>query len=356
MSEHLSEVGRGGGVSRTFLFILGLLMALAVGIGTALGLRLRGQGSGLLTGLGGGSNCSQAGVAAVVDGRAVLEADIDVELAIQAVIQAQFGQVINQDPIQLAMFRRELMGQLVDQVLLNGPAAAAGQTGDPGDLGRLLQPFQLDPNKFRQEVLAKGISAAQLDAWVLRQSANARYVESLGQPDLTPEKQAETLFATADIQYCVDGKGQRPVQVGREAPDFELVGPDGRPGKLSDYRGQGVMLNFWATWCQPCKIEMPHLARSHEAFKDKLTVLAISSEEQAATVQSFLVASPLPFPVLLDERGDVSRQYRVRGLPTTYFIGPDGVVLEAKRGAFATPMDLQPYVDRLLSSVDRARQ
>lgn len=357
MSQQIDDAKVQGGLSRAFLFALGLLMAVAVGLGTALGLKMKQSGGmpGLAV-FGGGGSCGQRDVAAIVNGRTLTEADIDVELAVQAVIQAQFGQAINQDPTQLAMFRRELMGQLVDQWLLQASASAAGQSGDLGDLGRLLQQFQLDPAAFRQAIVAKGISEQQLDAWVLRQSANARYVESLGQPGLTPEKQAETLFASADILYCVDGKGQRPVQVGREAPDFELLGPDGKPGKLSDYRGRAVMLNFWATWCQPCKIEMPHLARSHEAFKDKLTVLAVSSEEQAATVQQYLVNSPQPFPVLLDQSGDVSRQYRVRGLPTTYFIGPDGIVLEQKRGAFATPMDLQPYVDRLLSSVDQARR
>ena len=70
-----------------------------------------------------------------------------------------------------------------------------------------------------------------------------------------------------------------------------------------------MVLNFWATWCTPCKIEMPHLARSHMAFQDKLTVLAVSSEEQQATVQAFLGQNPLPFPILLDQTGDVSRRH-----------------------------------------------
>ena len=347
-----AETTGGGGLSRAFLFALGLLMAVAVGVGVAVGLRLRG-GSGLsgLTGLIGGGDCGQAGVAAVVNGQPLQDSDIDVELAVQQVLQAQFGQAVNQDPTQLAMFRRELTGQLVDQKLLQAAALEAGQLGDLNDLTRLLQPFQLDPATFRQKMEAEGISPEQLDAWVLKQSVNSRYVESLGQPGLTPEKQAETLYPAADIQLCVNGQGQRPVQVGRPAPDFELIGPDGKPGKLSDYRGKAVVLNFWATWCTPCKIEMPHLARSHTAFQDKLTVLAVSSEEQQATVQAFLGQNPLPFPILLDQTGDVSRQYRVRGLPTTFFIGPDGMVLEQNRGAFSTPMQLQPYIDRLLATV-----
>lgn len=348
----MTAAEHGSGLSRGFLFALGLLMAVAVGIGVALGLRLRSGGSlPGLSGLIGGGDCGQDGVAAVVNGQPLMDADIDVELAVQTVLQAQFGQAVNQDPTQLAMFRRELTGQLVDQKLLQAAATQAGQVGDPGDLGRLLQPFQLDAAGFRQKMAAQGISPEQLDAWVIKQSVNSRYVESLGVPGLTPEKQAESLYPTADVLLCVGGEGQRPVQVGRPAPDFELLGPDGKPGKLSDYRGKAVVLNFWATWCTPCKIEMPHLARSHSAFQDKLTVLAVSSEEQPAVVTAYLGQNPLPFPILLDQSGDVSRQYRVRGLPTTFFIGPDGTVLEQNRGAFSTPMQLQPYIDRLLATV-----
>ena len=135
------------------------------------------------------------------------------------------------------------------------------------------------------------------------------------------------------------------------APDFDLVGPDGKPGKLSDYRGKSVVLNFWATWCTPCKMEMPNLARTHTAFASQLTVLGVSSEETPGTVQAFLGQNPLPFPILLDQNGDVSRQYRVRGLPTTFFINPEGIVLDQKGGAFTNPAQLQPYIDRLLASV-----
>lgn len=341
----------GGVVSRRFLFILALLMAVAVGGGVAVGLRLQGRGVPALAGLIGGGDCSQAGVAGVVDGRVVHDADIDLEMAIQQVLRAQLGQPISPDPAQLAMYRRELASQVLDQTMLQAKANEAGHVGDRADLARLLQPFQMDPASFAAKLTAQGISPERQDAWVLRQSANARYVESLGQTGLTPEGQAEKLYPTADIQFCVDGRSIRPVQVGRPAPDFELQGVDGKPHKLSEYRGKAVMLNFWATWCTPCKIEMPHLSNTQQAFQDKLTVLAVSSEEQPATVSAFLNQNPLPFPILVDQTGDISRQYRVAGLPTTFFISPDGTVLEQNRGAFLTPAQLQPYVDRLLATV-----
>lgn len=347
-----SPAAAGGGIfPRRFLFVMALLMAAAVGGGVAVGLRLKGRGLGGLSGLIGGGYCAQAGVAGVVNGQAVPEADIDLEMAIQQVLRAQLGQPISPDPAQLAMYRRELASQVVDQTLLQGAALQAGHSGDPADLARLLQPFNMDPASFAAKLTALGITAERLDRWTLRQSANSRYVESLGQTGLTPENQAEKLFPSADIQYCVDGRSIRPVQVGRPAPDFELQGVDGQMHKLSEYRGKAVMLNFWATWCTPCKIEMPHLSNTQQAFQQQLTVLGVSSEEQPATVTAFLGQNPLPFPILVDQTGDISRQYRVEGLPTTFFIGPDGTVLEQNRGAFLTPAQLQPYVDRLLATV-----
>ena len=114
-------------------------------------------------------------------------------------------------------------------------------------------------------------------------------------------------------------------KVGLPAPDFELERLSGEPLKLADLHGQPVVINFWATWCIPCEIEMPLLQDRFEK-NPGLRVLAVNFAEPAADVQAFVDQHGLTFDVLLDPRAIVQSAYRVRGYPTTYFIDSEGVV------------------------------
>ncbi len=111
-----------------------------------------------------------------------------------------------------------------------------------------------------------------------------------------------------------------------EAPDFELSGLDGKKLRLQDYRGQLVLLNFWATFCVPCREEMPQLEALWKSFKDKgFTVIAIATDRgNAKEVKRFVQETALTFPVVLDPDGKVRNNYEIIGLPTTYLIGRDG--------------------------------
>ncbi|MCC7359177.1 MAG: TlpA family protein disulfide reductase [Anaerolineales bacterium] len=122
--------------------------------------------------------------------------------------------------------------------------------------------------------------------------------------------------------------------VGAPAPNFTLTDLDGRAVTLSDLRGQVVLLNFWATWCGPCRLEMPLLQAAHEAYHEQgLTILAVDLDDPLADVQAFRAELGLTFPLLLDPGTTVTDLYRVRGWPTSYVINRDGLVSRQHLGA-----------------------
>jgi peroxiredoxin len=115
------------------------------------------------------------------------------------------------------------------------------------------------------------------------------------------------------------------------APDFTLTTLDGEEVKLSDYQGKKVILNFWATWCPPCKAEMPHMEQYYEknAKKEKVEILAVnltSQDEGEKAVQQFVDGYELTFPILMDEKGDIGDEYRAFTIPTTYMIDTNGLI------------------------------
>ena len=118
----------------------------------------------------------------------------------------------------------------------------------------------------------------------------------------------------------------RPWTAAQPAP-FVLKDLTGREHRLADYRGKVVVLNFWATWCEPCRDEMPTLEKLKARFSDRpFAVLAVNVDEPEARIRKFLSALPLSFPVLLDQERRLARAWNVRMLPSTYVIAPDGTI------------------------------
>jgi len=117
-------------------------------------------------------------------------------------------------------------------------------------------------------------------------------------------------------------------RVGRLAPDFVLRTLDGRDVRLSDYRGHVVFLNFWATWCGPCKVEMPAMERLYQDYRRQgFVILAVSSDpEGAAVTKPFRDSLELSFPIAHDPEMVVGRMYGVRTLPVTFLIARDGMI------------------------------
>jgi thiol-disulfide isomerase/thioredoxin len=110
------------------------------------------------------------------------------------------------------------------------------------------------------------------------------------------------------------------------APDFTLVDLDGKEVSLSDFRGKYVLINFWATWCQYCDLEMPDLDRLYKENED-LVVLAVNVQEEKGVVEDYIKKGGYTFPVVLDEEGYVSLTYLVSGYPTSYFVDKEGILL-----------------------------
>lgn len=132
------------------------------------------------------------------------------------------------------------------------------------------------------------------------------------------------------------GGGVAPA-VDQQAPDFTLKTLDGGEVTLSSLQGKPVLMNFWASWCAPCRVEMPDLVRVYEAHKaDGLVVLAINMtfQDSVSDVQAFVKEFNMTFPVLLDETGAVAHnQYRLRGLPMSFFVNRKGIIVRRHIGA-----------------------
>lgn len=139
--------------------------------------------------------------------------------------------------------------------------------------------------------------------------------------------------AAVATERLFDAMGMAKVS-GKAAPDFTLPRVDGQPISLQEHRGKVVFLNFWATWCIPCREEMPALEQLHQKYQSKgLAVVAINLKESAEQVKEFFQKHTLSFPALLDHNGTVFREYLVAGMPTTYLIDRDGQILARGIGA-----------------------
>ena len=135
---------------------------------------------------------------------------------------------------------------------------------------------------------------------------------------------------------------------GADAPDFALPDLEGNPVSLSSFRGQVVLLNFFATWCPPCNAELPDLIALHHDYQDRgLAIVAIDQGERVTTVAQFVADNEVPFTVLLDANGAVSQQYSVRAIPRSLFIDADGVLVIDHLG-YMTDDQMRAYVDGLL--------
>ena len=131
---------------------------------------------------------------------------------------------------------------------------------------------------------------------------------------------------TALVINAATGLAQSP---GVAAIDFRLKSLAGGTVTLADYRGRPLFLNFWATWCKPCRAEMTDIIAAYDAHKDQhLQVLAINltDQERMKDVRAFVNELQMPFPVLLDEKGKVRKSYALRGVPTSVFIDSSGIV------------------------------
>jgi peroxiredoxin len=144
-----------------------------------------------------------------------------------------------------------------------------------------------------------------------------------------------------------------PLVVGKPAPDFSLSDLNDKPYRLSDFRGKVVFLNFWATWCKPCREEMPSMEVLYKNFeKDGLVVLAVSIDRVTTTkdIPPFVKGMNLTFPVLIDSWGQTDKPYKRMGVPETFIIDQQGLIQEIVIGPRDwTRIDSLPVITKLLN-------
>jgi peroxiredoxin len=143
--------------------------------------------------------------------------------------------------------------------------------------------------------------------------------------------------------------GSTPAPIaGSPAPDFSLEDTHGQALTLSSLKGKPVLINFWATWCVPCRVEMPAIEAVYQEHKDEgFTVLAVDADEPLREVTGFVNAFGLTFDILMDPGSTVNDLYRVRFYPSSFFIDRDGRVVALKIGEM-TESELAEYLDAIL--------
>lgn len=166
------------------------------------------------------------------------------------------------------------------------------------------------------------------------------------------KEEANKVEATDEARQLVEGSVNAAeveefmigINVGDQAPDFALETLTGESVKLSDYRGKRVMLNFWATWCPPCRAEMPDM---EEFYQDKdVVVLAVNltdTETSVENVQNFKEEYELTFPIVMDDDLEVAELYAIAPIPTSYMIDSNGIISNKVLGAMNYELMIQSF-------------
>jgi cytochrome c biogenesis protein CcdA/peroxiredoxin len=150
--------------------------------------------------------------------------------------------------------------------------------------------------------------------------------------------------AAASIDSPISG-----INIGDVAPDFQTVNENDQAVQLSDYRGQVVLLNFWGTWCGPCRLEMPEFESAYQSNSEKgFTILAVNNRDTREAVSDYREEFGLSFPLVMDEGDAIKNQYGIVSFPSTYILNRDGVIVARHFGAL-TAAQIEELVNRALA-------
>jgi len=280
----------------------------------------------------------------------------------QALYPLTNGSEVVLDTQTLFSLRASLLEQMVNnRIEINGAKAAGVQVSDSDletEYANFKNVYKIDDAKLDPALAKYGLTSTDIKNW-LRDSilvnrflaAQAQQASKTGQT-FSLESWLNDQLITADVQTMLPGMvNNTPLKVGEAPPNFTLKDVDGKTYTLSDLKGKPVIVNFWATWCAPCKFEMPHFEKTYQKYKDQgLVILAvdIKTDNGEQAVRKYISELGMSFPILMDGTGQTEQDYRVRAYPTTYFIGRDGKLREVRRGAFLTPEQISLSVDKIM--------
>lgn len=261
-------------------------------------------------------------------------------------------ELTQQDPV-------EKLERLSTTLLIDQQARQAGISATEAEIAAALENFtqtrNITTDTLQAALQQQGYTLDDFKQNLARTIRAEKYLTRVIFADAqTPEQQTEKLAAlvtelqqNANIKILYQPPKEAPV-VGAMAPNFTLTNLNGKEVSLSQFRGRPVILNFWATWCVPCRREMPALQQAFQTHQpDGLAVLAINLKEDAALVEPFVDELGLSFEILYDSQGEVNKTYTVAGLPRTIFIDRQGVIQHIQVGELQEIL-LQGFLGRIL--------
>ena len=140
------------------------------------------------------------------------------------------------------------------------------------------------------------------------------------------------------------------LQAGDMAPDFALTDLNGERHQLSEYKGQGVFVNFWVTWCKPCEKEFPLMEEQYQVYKDQgVQILAVNIAQSDYEVEQYAERKNLTFPIVIDKDKSVMQAYNIRPLPTTILVNPEGEIVKIITGEMSEE-DIVNYMELIKPS------
>lgn len=295
---------------------------------------------------------------AIVNDEPITEAMLEREAGIGRVLYPLLrGIPVENDAQTLDRMRSDLLSSMIDERLLVQAAKEAGMHVGEAELeARLddvLSRIGLSAEDLADQLSAVGVSMGDLRASLGATMLAERFVEGNSPPnDVSAQSDhaawVKVLQREGDVQILTGEQASKTVKIGQPAPDFTLRSLKGEAVSLADFAGQPLLINFWATWCPPCRAEMPLLQQAYEKYKDDgFVVLAVNVQEGPELVNPYIEEMGLTFPVALDRAAAVATAYRVAGLPTSAFVNSDGIVTDIHRGALVESR-LQGYLNEIL--------
>jgi cytochrome c biogenesis protein CcmG/thiol:disulfide interchange protein DsbE len=274
-------------------------------------------------------------LAARINGEPFSLAELERELAFDRAIY----KLVNGRELVLQDMSGTLQG-LLPTLLLDQQARRAGVAAGAEEVTAALEGYAASRN-FSLETLAQelqpyGYDVADFREKIARTVRIEAYLdEVMADPDRAPPDLPawlDQLQDEAEIDILYEPPQESPL-LGRPAPAFSLANLRGESVSLAQFQGRPVVLNFWATWCIPCREEMPLLQQAYERHQERgLAVLAVNFEEETALIRPFVEELQLTFDILPDRQAEVSKSYRITGLPITVFIDRQGLVRHIQLG------------------------